>query len=424
MKRAHPSRSVTRHIGMHLQGTARTDARVLREATALVRAGYAVTIVDTDPDVTRPQVETLDGVTLRHIPKMRRRILPGKLGTAINVWRHLPARIRALLALQADAYHAHDANTLFATYIVARIRRRPLILDAHELPYFEPHLQTRPIQRWFYRTRLRRMLPGCRAVITVSPPIVDEMRQRYGGPRAILVRNVPVYYPSVSDNSRLHERLCLPPETRIALYQGYLKENRSLDVLVRAARFLPSTLVLVLMGNGASKAGLEALIAAEGVGERVRLLDAVPYAELLAWTASADLGLIIFSPDASLNVRYSLPNKLFEYLMAGLPVLASELPAVNEILNRYGVGATVSTLDPEAVAHAITAMLADSAGLAEMRRRALGASAGELNWDSEQSQLIGLYRRILDANSDNTADALSHDAAARGAREHAPSISD
>src|SRR6185437_16996786 len=98
MKRAdsslpQPGTPNTPHIGMHLQGTARTDARVLREARALVGAGYAVTIVDTDPDITRPRVEMLDGVALHHVPKKQRRILPGKLGTAINVWKLLLGRI-------------------------------------------------------------------------------------------------------------------------------------------------------------------------------------------------------------------------------------------------------------------------------------------------------------------------------------------
>lgn len=388
-----PPGPVARHIGMHLQGTARTDARVLREATALVHVGYDVTIVDTDPDATRPRAEVFNGITLRHVPKTRRRLLPGKPGTALEVWRLLFGRIRALLALRVDAYHAHDANTLLAVYLAGRIRRKPIVLDAHELPYVEPYFQVRPIQRWFYSALLRRMLPRCEAVITVSPPIVDEMQQRYGGPRAVLVRNVPSYQAPIT-STRLRERLALPPEARIALYQGNLQTDRALDVLVRAARFLPPEIVVVLMGDGPSKAMLEALIAAEGVSERVRLLPAVPYAELLSWTASADLGLILLSPDISLSIRYCLPNKLFEYLMMGVPVLSSALPAVAEVLARYDVGQVCPSMEPEAIAQAIAAMLADHERMARWHANALVA-ARELNWEVEQTTLLDLYNSVL-----------------------------
>jgi len=412
MKRAHSSRPPslpvthptrpTRHIGMHLQGTARTDARVLREARALRDAGYVVSIVDTDPDTARPRVETFDGITLRHVPKIRWRILPGKLGAAISAWRLLYGRVRALLALGVDVYHAHDANTLFAASLAGLVRRKPVILDAHELPYVEPYFQVRPIQRLFYTTMLRVMLPHCAAAITVSPPIVDEIQRRYGGPRAVVVRNVTPYQPPLASN-RLRERLGLPATTRIALYQGNLQGDRALDVLVRAARYLPDNIAVVLIGNGPSQAALAALIAHEGVGERVRLVPAAPYSELLAWTASADLGLIIYPPNSSPNVRYCLPNKLFEYLMAGLPVLDSPLDAVNDILETYGVGASVGTLDPEVVGRTIGQLLGDTQRLAEMRQRALAASAGDLRWEIEQTRLVSLYQSVVGANDDAPA---------------------
>jgi glycosyltransferase involved in cell wall biosynthesis len=379
---------------MHLQGTARTDERVLREARALIRAGYAVTIVDTDSDATRPRIETLDDITLRHITRPKRRFLPGKLGTAVGVFELLLRRMRALWSLPVDAYHAHDEDTLLAAYIAARFRRKPVILDAHELPGFSPHILARPVQRRLHMALLRRLLPGCRAVITVSPPIVDEIQLRYGGPRAEIVRNVPTYQPPIISN-RLREHLQLPPETRIALYQGVLQGDRSLDVLVRAARFLPDDVVVVLMGSGPSKAALEALIVAEGLGERVRMVAAVPYSELLQWTASADLGLIIYPPNSSPNVRYCLPNKLFEYLMAGLPVLASSLDAVNDILETYRVGAMVRTLEPEEVGRVIGQLVGDVQQLAAMRQRALEASASDLRWENEQKRLIGLYQSVL-----------------------------
>ena len=125
----------------------------------------------------------------------------------------------------------------------------------------------------------------------------------------------------------------------------------------------------------------------------------VPYEELLEWTASADIGLIIYSPDDSPNVKMCLPNKLFEYLMAGIPVLASELDAVVDVIKSYSVGQVASSLSPADVGAAITAMLADPVALADMSRHALDAARQEFCWEKEKQQLIQFYQNILETRN-------------------------
>jgi glycosyltransferase involved in cell wall biosynthesis len=181
----------------------------------------------------------------------------------------------------------------------------------------------------------------------------------------------------------------------VALYQGGLQANRSLDVLVRAAPYLMPGHVIVVMGNGEQEAALRTLIAEVGVGERVVLTPAVPYADLLRVTAAADVGLIVYRPEYSLNVRYCLPNKLFEYLMAGVPVLASPLDAVAEILTSTDTGRVVTSLEPEAVAGAINTLLADEAERARLRENALRAARELFRWELEQRTLIALYQRMF-----------------------------
>jgi glycosyltransferase involved in cell wall biosynthesis len=237
------------------------------------------------------------------------------------------------------------------------------------------------------------MLRRCTAVITVSPPIAQDLRRRYGGPAAVLVRNVPEYtQPVVSD--RLRQYLGAAADTRIALYQGAFQENRSLDILVRAAAFLEPYHLIVLMGSGASQQKLEGLIAAEGVADRIKILPSVPYKDLLDWTASADLGLILYQGSYSPNVQFCLPNKLFEYLMAGVPVLTSSLDACTEVLECYDVGRVVAELTPEAVGHAISGLLEDREALARMRHNALDATRRDLRWDVEQRRLLEVYDRV------------------------------
>ncbi len=156
-------------------------------------------------------------------------------------------------------------------------------------------------------------------------------------------------------------------------------------------------MVIVMMGNGRKEivSQLEALIISEEVADRVKIIPAVPYEELLDWTASADIGLTILPPDYSLSIRWCLPNKLFEYLMAGLPVLSSRLDAVAEIISTYDVGQVFSSLDPEDIGAAINTMLGDSAALDRMHHNALETMRDEVNWEKESLQLIHLYRKIL-----------------------------
>src|SRR5206468_2560012 len=155
--------------------------------------------------------------------------------------------------------------------------------------------------------------------------------------------------------------------------------------------------VIVMMGRAVetTRVQLEDLIVSTGVADRVKIIPPVPYEELLDWTASADIGLTIFQPGYTRSIRFCLPNKLFEYLMAGLPVLSSQLDAIAELLETYDVGQVLPSLAPEDIAAAINAMLSDPAALARMRSNALKAAQQKFHWESEKQILIQFYDAIL-----------------------------
>jgi glycosyltransferase involved in cell wall biosynthesis len=383
---------------MHVLGVARTDQRVLREAKALAHAGYDVTIVDIEGDPSRPREEDLDGLHLRHLI-MPSRFKPTRFKPyfLVKQARITAAGARLLMRTKADIYHAHDANALLACYKAARRRRKPLVFDAHELPFVEPSTTRYRLITALAVRRLRQITPHCDGIITVSEPIAAEFHKRYGGKPAAIVRNTLSYTPRVTSDrlrDRLRERLGLPPTTRIGLYQGNFQADRGLDGLVRAGKYLAPDCVIVLMGRGGYEATLRELIDREDVGDRVKLLPAVPYAELLEWTASADVGLIIYPLTFSPNVLYCLPNKLFEFLMAGVPVLSSKLVAVEELLEQYEVGSVVPAVEPEIMGNAISAMLSGRERLARMRQNALAVSRADLSWEHEQQRLIALYAQL------------------------------
>lgn len=385
-------------VCMHVLGGVRNDTRVMREAIALVEAGFAVSIVDVEGESSLPAEEDINGVCVKHI------IRPGWfVSTHFKPWFLVKFMLMIvsstfrLVRTKVDIYHAQDQTSLPACYIAAWIRRKSLIFDAHEMPLSDVGLKRWRRLHALSERFLASMLPRCAGIITVSSPIVQEICNRYRVPKVSLVRNVPVYR-TVPKNDRLRQHLGVSQDVRIALYQGGVQPNRGLDRLIRAAPFLEPKTLIVIMGGAvkATQSQLEVLIASEGVAERVKILPPVPYDELLDWTASADLGLIIYSADYSPNVRMCLPNKLFEYLMAGIPVLASELEAVVEVIKTYDVGQVVSSLAPVDVGTAINVMLADHVVLARMRRNALDAAQREFCWEREKHRLIQLYKDVLE----------------------------
>jgi glycosyltransferase involved in cell wall biosynthesis len=357
-----------------------------------------MTIIDIECRGQRPVQEEIRGCLVRHI------LLPADFASTrfkkFGLLRVASIFLRStcrLLMTPAEVYHAHDVPALPACYIAAVLRGKPLLFDAHELPLAELRL-TSPRLRTLCTRLLRKMILRCAGVITVSPPIAREIRRQYHAFQVALVRNMLAYRPYTPSN-RLRQHLDLPPHIRIALYQGNIQADRHPALLVQAARLLDPQNVIVLMGKGigSTVADLEALIAQEGVGERIKIIPPVPYEEMLSWTTSADVGLIIYAPDHSPNVRMCLPNKLFEYLMAGLPILATPLDAIAEVLTTYTVGHIVESLEPEKIAAALNDFLADEAALAAMRINALNAVRAELCWERECQHLVYLYHEIAQA---------------------------
>jgi glycosyltransferase involved in cell wall biosynthesis len=386
-------------VCQHVLRAGRNDVRSKRTASALVEAGFAVSLVDVDTEPPSLDVEKIDGICMEHIiiPNWftSRRFQPWFLLVALRVFI---LSIDRLFQSRADIYHAHDLTALPACYIVAKLRRKPLIFETYELHFPAPDTSIafwRPLGGLLMRL-LTVILPRCQGVIAASPLYAQEFSKRYHLSEVIPVRNI-LGYRAVEKNDRLRNHLGLSLKTRIALYQGAIQRDRGLEQLVRAASFLEPDIVIVMMGKGygITQTEIEALIAGEGVADRVKIIPAVPYEELLDWTASADIGLTIFPLDYSLSILMTQPNKLFEYLMAGLPVLSSQLGAIEEIIRMYDVGQIVTRVEPEAIGAAINAMLADDSALHRMSNNALEAVKNDLNWEKESLQLLRLYKDIV-----------------------------
>ncbi len=384
-------------VSIHAVREAHGNPRVMLVASTLAEAGYKVSLIDIETHGSRPRKECVRGVQLQHV------VIPGWLTSRrfepLFVMKAVQALITSTIWLfrnNADIYHANDVNAMPATFLAAMLRKKPLIFELIDLQYPVPETGLSFWRRagWFIDLMHRIILPRCSAVIVTSPLHGEELQARYHIPAYTLVRNTPPYQ-KVQKSDRLRQYLGLSPQTRVVLYQGYIQPGRGLDVLVDVASLLDPNIVIVMMGKGMgdTQAYLESLIRQKGVGDLVKIVPPVPYEELLEWTASADIGLVMSSQKPAFNLQRAFPNKVSEYLMAGLPVLAAPMDAVAAVIKQYGVGRTLSRISPAELAEGINSLLTDPDALAQMRANALLA-AQELCWEKEREKLLKVYEAV------------------------------
>jgi glycosyltransferase involved in cell wall biosynthesis len=361
----------------------RNDHRIVKEMETLIAAGHevhAVGIVRTG----FPRREEFRGIRIRRV-----RAVPWPTRKTRFVEYAARAVVEAL-AVRPDVIQANDLDTLLPGWVASRLLRAGLVYDSHELYLETEHLLGRPRELAIWGAIERRIAPKADAVITVAPTIARELEARYGIARVHLVRNLPRYDGGTDVRPLLPDR---SPERPVLLHQGYLQKGRGLGPMVEALRFLPEAR-LVFLGEGSEEAATREAARRAGVAERVIFRAPVALGELLAHTRSADIGLVLYE-GRGLNYRYALPNKLFEYIMAGVPVLASDLPEMRAIVAPRGVGRLIDDTTPEGIARAAREMLADRAALAAMSARCREA-ARELCWESQEKTLVEIYGALAE----------------------------
>jgi len=370
------------HICMVAFSDLHFDYRIFREATALRRAGHRVSLIAAAFDPT-PLAEW-EGFAIQLIPIDRglslRRTYP-------FFWRR--AR-QLLLEARPDAYHAHDLDTLWPASRAAHRRDVPLIYDSHEFWTEQSSLVGRPAIRTFWRQLEKRLIDRAHRVIAVSDSIAGALQTRYRLQDVIVLRNLPQYRPP-EDSNRIRDRLGLPSRRPVVLYQGgFLTDNGLAEQIRAAAEFGEAAFVLI--GDGPCEAALRRQVRESRLEQQVFFIPRVPFGELHSYTCSADLGLCLIKGTGQ-SFYYSMPNKLFEYLMAGLPVLASDFPEMRRIVRETGAGAVADPCDQVAVSRLVRELLNDRDRRQTCRQAALEA-ARLYNWEREAHRLLDLYASL------------------------------
>jgi len=381
------------------------DPRVLRQAQTLACDGWDVLLFALhEPDL--PLQEDSRWFRLRRF-RLRTRFLPKN--KPVQLLKYAECLVQMTwdgVQFKPQIVHANDVDCLPIGFAVARLSRAKLVYDAHEL-WSDP-IAARHVPRWFSRLGAwveKVLARRADSVITVCDSIAQHMSEKMSIPVPIVVRNVPWKSRArhfLHAPGPLYKLLGLNVDVPVILQLGMIGVGRGIETLIAAMQFVkpPATAVIMGADDSTYAAGKEPtylqhvqeLARSFGLEGRVYFLPPVPAEQIPSYAADAAVGVALIE-GTCLSYQYALPNKLFEYIQAGLPVVTSDLPEMAALVKRYGLGQTFPAGNPELLARTLNDVLHDPKKLRGYREHAFIA-AKELNWNSEQMRLLQLYREL------------------------------
>jgi glycosyltransferase involved in cell wall biosynthesis len=380
------------HICFTFLGDIQYDSRLYRCAKSLLERGFRVSAVtigekgrqtSTDPSGGRLD---LPGINLKRVS------LPQ---VASGKHRFLSFYLRSLwptLKTNANCYFASDLYSLPIAYLAAKLRHAKLAYDSRELYSSIAALHHRRQTQRFWSYVERKIIPRTDAVFTVNDSLAESISNRFSIEKPTTLLNCPPRQ-SVRKSNRLRTVLPIPQGTRILLYQGGLQSGRGIHIMLSLAKKVPDA-VLVLMGNGNLRGEILEIIKGEKLEQKVFLLDAVPVGQLLSFTSSADVGLCLIQ-NLGASYYYSLPNKLFEYVAAGVPVVASNFPEIASFVESDKVGLVAEPDNEDEVVRAIEQLLTNPEMHREFVDNCLKA-AERYTWENESLKLVRAIENLID----------------------------
>ncbi|WP_083632567.1 glycosyltransferase family 4 protein [Bradyrhizobium sp. NAS96.2] len=385
-----------REVVMLVVSDLRVDPRVEREARALGAAGYDVTVICPEPSEGAGASFNIDWGPCVHIEYVD--------WTAATFMNEQPGYLADRLYLEAVkrtpfAFHAHDLSTAYAAMAAARYRGAHLVVDFHEWFSENVHWNTKQSAWAPYPSDWKRALQELEvrclteasATITVCDSIADTMKAELGGRRPVVIRNIPDIAATPSrEYPPLKQQLGLPESTFVLLWQGGTGPTRLIEPIIESLAYAPDC-TFVIRGPSLDLFGPDYLALARRVGveDRVVLAPPVPSKDVVAAARGADAGIWTL-PALCRNFTFALPNKIFEYLAADLPVLVAHYPEAKRLVLENEVGLTFDPYDPRSIAESINRLTQDEhlrATFAASTRKTLAT----LDAKSEWQKVVALY---------------------------------
>ena len=357
------------------------DQRVLKMAETVSNLNCEIIIIG------RKKGECCDSDSVPFRTKRLRMIF--KRGFLFYKWFNIRLFLY-LLIHKYDLLVANDLDTLLPNYLVAKLKGLPLVYDSHEYFTGVPELQNRPFVKLVWKRIEKWIFPKLKYVITVSDSIAEQYEVEYGF-KPVTVRNCSRKASSVIPLTR--EALRIPPDNILLVLQGSgINVSRGGEELVEAV-YQTKKVSLLVIGSGDALVNLKSMTEEFKISGRVQFIPKLPWTELMKYTRSADAGLSL-DKNSNLNYRFSLPNKLFDYLAAGIPVIAGDLPEVTKIISENKCGIVISEVTPEKISEALRDLLNNPEKLAFLKNNAAHASE-ILSWENESKIVSRFYSEVL-----------------------------
>ena len=306
-----------------------------------------------------------------------------------------------LLFRKYDLLVSNDLDTLLPNYLVAKLKHLPLVYDSHEYFTGVPEIQNRPFVKWVWQRIEKTVFPRLKYVMTVSDSIASQYESEYGF-RPLTVRNCSIKTEQIIPFSR--EELEITPDHLLLILQGTgINVDRGGEELIDAVS-LTGNVSLLVIGSGDQFDFLIEKVALMRLTGQIKFIKKLVWKDLMRYTRSADAGLSL-DKNSNLNYNYSLPNKVFDYLSAGIPVIATDLREIAKIINVYNCGILISEPSPHEISKAIIKLRDNRDLLSELKRNSALASE-TLNWENESLKVVELYRFVLKSSLCNSVSSL------------------
>jgi len=358
-----------------------TDQRVNKSCLTLQKAGFEVLLVGRRQRKSPPMDE-------RPYKSHRMKLLFEK-----GPFFYAEFNIRLFIFLlfhRCKCLLSNDLDTLLPNFWISKLKGIPLIYDSHEYFTEVPELVSRPkVQRVWKRIE-EYVVPKLPEMITVCQSIADLFHEKYGI-KVHVIRNIPMRKMLPEPASR--EEVGLDPKKHILVLQGSgINIHRGSEELVDAMGYL-NDCQLVIIGGGDVLPILKEKVAANNWDDRVKFFPRMPYQKMMAITQLAEFGFTL-DKDTNLNYRFSLPNKLFDYIQAGVPIIASHLTEIERIITQYNIGTFIENHEPKTIAETIKNALGDEKIVAEWKNNLIFA-AQDLCWENEEGVLLKIYEKYV-----------------------------
>jgi glycosyltransferase involved in cell wall biosynthesis len=381
-------------VVMVLMGELRFDGRVKKEIHSLEKYGYEVEII-TMPKASEGKIDDLD-VKRHEIVLRTREVIHGKIGVLIKFIEFTFRTIYRIIKTKPDVIHAHDLPALLPSYIAKIYTNAPLIYDSHELYTEQGSTFSDNI---FWKKLEKFLLQKCDGVIAANESRADVMFTEYGSPhRPVAIYNCPQLLTNnhISGHNLLHEFIGDEKQkNKIILYTGIISEHRHYEDMIIAAKYLKQNIKIVILGYSSPEYldELKKIVIEYEVGDKIFFHPSVPHSQIISYSQSADLG-IVFYQNSSRNNYLCAPNKLFDFLMVGVPVLFNDLAGIREIADMAEIGKMVNPTDPQEIAQAANEILSDEDYYKQLQTNACALAKDGYNWETQELKLLELYKNL------------------------------